>query len=790
MPRPARRCRTRRRDAAGGRGRRCGAGAEPGRSLRPGPGEPRLRGHDGVSRLRLERRRLPIPRDRGHVAGRGGGARPGAAAQRPRAVRRAGVARAGPALGVRPAAAARARDSAQADSDAARVRERDAGARGVRRLDQPAAPHSGHCPCGRVAASHGGRLDPRESRYAASGRCPAQRPARTSHRSGLHGRRRTRGDAAPAPHGPAARRRAHRDGRHARHDARLVGDKRPAAGSPGAARGDRGSVTRRRHHEPRRRTARRNDQHRRVPGREPGARRSGDQSHRARPFGRRRRSGRPSPGPRARVRRRARRDPGRERRDGAADRRGRRDRVDRQRPIGHGDAGNGADYHRAPLSPLGQACGAAHGRSFFRVFERCLRRPHRTRGTARRPDRSCTGRRSDRDRDRPAHAHGLGRLGGGSRATARRGGVRNAIGATRGPPRARPPPRPAGRHPPVGGPAVGERRHLGRLRVRRRSHRGGARGRPTTDQGVEVTGDVWPALPLEEWRDTYATLHLWTQIVGKLALRLSPLTNHYWNTALQITSRGLATLPLTVDRRLITATFDFVSHQLAVESSDGGHATVPLAPRPVAEFYCLVLDALVRLDVRARIWTMPVEVPNPVRFEADATHRSYDAAAARACWQVLVQTKRVLERFRGRLLGKTSPVHFWWGSFDLAHTRFSGRPAPRHPGGIPNLADAVTREAYSHECISIGWWPGGGFASILEPAFYAYAYPEPPGCPDAVIAPASASYDIRMHEWILPYEAVRRAPDPDATLLEFAQSTYGAAADLAKWDRNALERSG
>jgi len=303
-----------------------------------------------------------------------------------------------------------------------------------------------------------------------------------------------------------------------------------------------------------------------------------------------------------------------------------------------------------------------------------------------------------------------------------------------------------------------------------------------------ATRDRWPALPLEEWRDTYATVHMWTQVVGKLALGLSPLTNHYWNTALQITPRGLATLPLTVDRRLITITFDFVSHRLAVELSDGGHAMVPLGPRPVAEFYRLVMDALARLDVHARIWTVPVEVPNPVRFEADTTHRSYDAAAARACWQVLVQIKRVLERFRGGFLGKTSPVHFWWGSFDLAHTRFSGRPAPLHPGGIPNLADAVTREAYSHECISVGWWPGGGFAPILEPAFYAYAYPEPPGCPDAVIAPAGASYDIRMHEWILPYEAVRRAPDPDATLLEFAQSTYDAAADLGKWDRAALER--
>jgi len=303
-----------------------------------------------------------------------------------------------------------------------------------------------------------------------------------------------------------------------------------------------------------------------------------------------------------------------------------------------------------------------------------------------------------------------------------------------------------------------------------------------------VAADAWPALPLDGWRDTYATLHMWTQVAGKLALALSPLTNHYWNTALQITPRGLATLPLPLDRRLVTVTFDFTSQQLAVESSDGRDAAVSLAPRSVAEFYRLVMEALARLDVRARIWTMPVEVANPIRFEADTVHRSYDPAAARACWQVLVQIKRVLEPFRSRFVGKTSPVHFWWGSFDLAHTRFSGRRAPPHPGGLPNLADFVTREAYSHECISMGWWPGGGFAPILEPAFYAYAYPEPPGCPDAVIGPAGASYDVRLHEWILPYEAVRRAPDPDAAVLEFAQSTYEAAADLGGWERALLER--
>ena len=303
-----------------------------------------------------------------------------------------------------------------------------------------------------------------------------------------------------------------------------------------------------------------------------------------------------------------------------------------------------------------------------------------------------------------------------------------------------------------------------------------------------VATETWPALPLAGWKDTYATLHMWTQVVGKLALELSPLTNHYWNTALQVTPRGLATLPLTADHRSVAIAFDFVAHQLVLECSDGKRTTVSLEPRSVAEFYRLVTAALTRLDIPARIWTMPVEVPNPIRFEADTTHRSYEPAPVQACWQVLVQTKRVLEQFRSRFLGKTSPVHFWWGSFDLAHTRFSGRPAPRHPGGIPNLADTVTREAYSHECISVGWWPGGGFSPILEPAFYAYAYPEPAGCPDAVIAPATAGYDMRMHEWILPYEAVRRAADPDAAVLAFAQSTYDAAANLGGWQRALLER--
>lgn len=299
---------------------------------------------------------------------------------------------------------------------------------------------------------------------------------------------------------------------------------------------------------------------------------------------------------------------------------------------------------------------------------------------------------------------------------------------------------------------------------------------------------TWPALGLNGSRDTYGTLHMWTQVAGKLALGLSPLTNHYWNSALQITPRGLSTLPLTAKGGEMAVGFDFVDHRLLIESSAGDMVAMPLEPMTVADFYKRVMDALDGIGVRARIWTTPVEVPEPVRFEADTIHQSYDPAAAHALWQALVQMKRVLEIFRGRFLGKCSPVHFWWGAFDLAHTRFSGRPAPRHPGGIPGLSDSVTREAYSRECISVGWWPGGGGSPIEEPSFYAYAYPEPPGCAEAAIAPPGAGYDMRVHEWILPYEAVRSAPEPDEVLLEFAQSTYDAAAELGRWDRAVLER--
>lgn len=277
-------------------------------------------------------------------------------------------------------------------------------------------------------------------------------------------------------------------------------------------------------------------------------------------------------------------------------------------------------------------------------------------------------------------------------------------------------------------------------------------------------------------------------MVGKTRLALSPGENHWWHVALYVTTRGLSTSPMPCgERRTLEIEFDFIDHVLMARRSDGRKESLQLAPQSVADFYQRYRALLDALDVRVKIWPQPVEIPDPIRFPQDQWHASYDADAAARCWQILVQADRVLKTFRGRFVGKSSPVHFWWGGFDLAHTRFSGRRAPPHPGGIPNTPDAVTREAYSHECISVGWWPGGGGTPVLEPAFYAYAYPEPPGCPDATIRPAAAGYHDMLREWILPYEAVRRAPDPDAALLEFAQSTYRTAAGLGRWD-GALER--
>jgi Family of unknown function (DUF5996) len=292
---------------------------------------------------------------------------------------------------------------------------------------------------------------------------------------------------------------------------------------------------------------------------------------------------------------------------------------------------------------------------------------------------------------------------------------------------------------------------------------------------------VWPALPLAGWRDTYATLHMWTQVVGKVCLALTPLTNHYWNIAFRVTARGLVTPPMIAGGTTMTMTFDFLDHQLVIDCSDGRTERLALEPRTVADFHAAVMSLLERLDVRVRIWSMPVEVPSPIRFEEDTVHHAYDPAAARTFWDVILAITPVFERFRSRFTGKCSPVHFFWGSFDLAVTRFSGRPAPERPG-----ADAITREAYSHEVISHGFWPGG--AALPEPAFYAYAVPEPEGLKRAAVEPAAAYYNTGLSEYILPYEAVRTAADPSADLMSFLESTYDTAADLAQWKRSELER--
>ena len=297
---------------------------------------------------------------------------------------------------------------------------------------------------------------------------------------------------------------------------------------------------------------------------------------------------------------------------------------------------------------------------------------------------------------------------------------------------------------------------------------------------------AWPALPLAAWRDTYATLHMWTQIVGKTRLALAPMENHWWQVGLYVTARGLTTSPMPCGERSVEVEFDFIDHALALRTSDGTGIRFALTPRSVADFYALYLDALQWLGVEPALMASPVEVETAIPFAQDRTHASYDADAAQRCWRILAGTDRVLKRFRGRFVGKQSPVHFFWGSFDMASTRFSGRTAPRHPGGAPNCPDYVMVEAYSHECASAGFWPGGG--ALDEPAFYAYAYPQPSGYDERAVRPAAARYDAKAGEFILPYEAVRGASDPDAVLLEFFQSTYDAAADTAGWDRAALDR--
>ena len=296
----------------------------------------------------------------------------------------------------------------------------------------------------------------------------------------------------------------------------------------------------------------------------------------------------------------------------------------------------------------------------------------------------------------------------------------------------------------------------------------------------------WPALPLEAWSDTCATLHLWTQIVGKIRLAQTTWTNHSWHVTLYVTATGLTTSPIPYGARSFEIAFDFVAHELHVLTSDGGSGRVPLEPQSVATFYRRLMEALAALGIRVVIYAKPNEVAEVIPFAADEVHRAYDPGYANRFWRVLMQADRVLKRFRARFIGKCSPVHFFWGAPDLAVTRFSGRPAPTHPGGVPNLPDRVAREAYSHEVSSVGFWPGGG--AIAYPAFYAYAYPEPSGFPAAPVSPAGAFYSTDLKEFILPYDVVRTADSPDDALLAFAQSTYEAAANLGNWDRTALER--
>lgn len=293
--------------------------------------------------------------------------------------------------------------------------------------------------------------------------------------------------------------------------------------------------------------------------------------------------------------------------------------------------------------------------------------------------------------------------------------------------------------------------------------------------------ECWPALPLSSWKDTFATLHMWTQIVGKVRLRLTPIVNHWWNVPLYVTARGLTTSRIAYGDRAFELRFDFIRHELVLETSDGQLKALPLKPRSVAEFYQEFMELLRSAGIEVKIWRMPVEIPDPIAFDQDRVHASYNPKAVEKFWRTLLSVDTVFKQFRARFIGKSSPVHFFWGSFDLAVTRFSGRRAPERPG-----ADSVTREAYSHEVSSVGFWPGSG--NVQDAAFYSYAAPEPPGFKDERIRPDSAFYDRQLGEFLLMYDDVRKAGSPTATLLEFCESTYEAAATRGKWDRSTLER--
>jgi hypothetical protein len=300
---------------------------------------------------------------------------------------------------------------------------------------------------------------------------------------------------------------------------------------------------------------------------------------------------------------------------------------------------------------------------------------------------------------------------------------------------------------------------------------------------------AWPVLPpLSDWQETFNTVHMWSQVVGKIRLALAPPINHCWGSALYVTTRGLTTSPMAHDRRSFAIDFDFVEHLLRVSTSDGETRSFALEPMSVADFFAKTMRALRDLGIQVHVFSRPVEVVEAIRFEDDRRHASYDRDAVFRFWRALVHAERVFTRFRARFIGKVSPVHFFWGAFDLAVTRFSGKAAPKHPGGVPNCADWVMQDAYSHEVSSAGFWAGSGLGGREEAAFYSYAYPQPAGFSEYPVQPQAASFHAGLREFILPYEAVRTAEDPDATLHAFLESTYEAAANLAAWDRSALER--
>ena len=293
--------------------------------------------------------------------------------------------------------------------------------------------------------------------------------------------------------------------------------------------------------------------------------------------------------------------------------------------------------------------------------------------------------------------------------------------------------------------------------------------------------DLLPALPFDSWKDTLVTLHMWTQVVGKVRLKLCPLVNHFWNVTFYLSARGMTTGAMPYSRGTVEVRFDFIDHKLLIDTSEGRMVALALKPQSVAEFYKAFMAALADLGVTVKIWTMPCEIPDPTPLEKDYLHAAYDPVAVHKFWRITAWVDQVLKEFRAGFLGKASPVHFFWGSFDLAVTRFSGRRAPERPG-----ADPITREAYSHEVSSAGFWPGGG--EIKGPAFYSYSAPEPTGFAERQVRPSAAFYHPQLKEFLLMYDDVRTTASPKAVLMDFLQSTYDAAADTGNWDRKALER--